>query len=86
MVLGSSTLAASGLFQTREVGRRARNEPYPPRNGNTTMFRGWIVERDEGILLHLLGSGKPLGETPGPITLLKFRPNGLTERFESADN
>ena len=71
-------------FQPHNVLRRSRNEAHCSPSIQPSLGRG-IVEPYQGILLNLLGSWKPFGELTFTVTMLKFRPNGATKRFDSID-
>ena len=76
---------AALLLQARDMGRSRRNDTHVPQAAVPRLVAHGIEERGEGILLNLLGSWKPFGELTFTVTMLKFRPNGATKRFDSID-
>lgn len=79
-------LGGLGLeFEARDVLRRSRNDPHRALATVPRLVAHGIEEGGEGVLLNLLGSGKPLGETTSAVTLLQFRLNGLAERSKSVN-
>lgn len=63
------------LLQPRNMGRSRRDDPHVPQAVVPRLVTHGIEERGEGILLNLLGSGKPLGKTTIAMTPLKLCPN-----------